>query len=220
MHKFDVKYTFDNYYEYYKFVLIKQRMVRDIIFCILFCAIGVYFLVDTSENTSGIFIPIFSFAMGIVSALTGYIMLPITKKQLKNRQSDIDRTHIVVTFSQDSVIYENLTEKKDAEKNIKSETSTSDVNDSALKDETPTSNENDNALKDEKVKDENTFELKYENFMVVRESKTLFMFYLDRQTVVILPKETYLGGDNFDSFKELILSKVPAKRVKFLKEKK
>ena len=31
MHKFDVRYSFDNYYEYYKFALIKQRILRDLI---------------------------------------------------------------------------------------------------------------------------------------------------------------------------------------------
>ena len=35
MHKFDVKYTYDNYFEYYKFVLIRQRILKDCLFFVL-----------------------------------------------------------------------------------------------------------------------------------------------------------------------------------------
>ena len=60
MHKFDVKYTYDNYYEYYKFVLIKQRIVKDLIFCVLFIAVAVYWWVDTGESTANEILPILS----------------------------------------------------------------------------------------------------------------------------------------------------------------
>ena len=72
---------------------------------------------------------------------------------------------------------------------------------------------------DKPVEDEKTFVLKYINFLVVRESANLFMFYLDRQTVVIIPKERFVEGGTLADFKNFILTKIDPKRVKFLKEK-
>ena len=46
------------------------------------------------------------------------------------------------------------------------------------------------------------------------------MFYLDRQTVVILPKSTYVSQSDLAEFKNFILTKVNPKRVRFIKEKK
>ena len=39
--------------------------------------------------------------------------------------------------------------------------------------------------------------LNYVNFMRVNETKGLFLFYLDRQTVIILPKETFMHQITF-----------------------
>ena len=50
MHKFDVKYTFDNYYEYYKYTLIKSRILKDSIFCIVFFAFAAYIFIDKSAD--------------------------------------------------------------------------------------------------------------------------------------------------------------------------
>ena len=44
------------------------------------------------------------------------------------------------------------------------------------------------------------------------------MFYLDRQTVIILPKETYVSEQSIADFKNFILTKIDPKRVKFLKD--
>ena len=53
----------------------------------------------------------------------------------------------------------------------------------------------------------------------VKETKGLFLFFLDKQTVIILPKETYQNGSDFTSFKEFISTKINVKRIKFLKDK-
>ena len=114
MHKFDVKYTFDNYLEYYKFVLIRQRILRDFIFALFFVGIAIYWWIDKSENTANNFLPIFAIVMGVLFPLMNLITLPMLKKQLHARQAEIDRTHIVVTFNEEEVIYENLTVKAEA----------------------------------------------------------------------------------------------------------
>ena len=50
MYNFDVKYTFDNYYEYYKYTLIKSRILKDSIFCIVFFAFAAYIFIDKSDK--------------------------------------------------------------------------------------------------------------------------------------------------------------------------
>lgn len=190
MHKFDVKYTFDDYYEYYKFILIRQRILRDIIFGLLFVGVAIYFWVDQSESTSGNVIPIFSLVMGLLFPLMNYLTIPMLKKQLNQRKEEINRTHIIVTFNEDEVIYENLTEKIPQVNETEGET---------------------------EKKEESVFNLRYLNFMSIKETKNLIMFYLDRQTVIILPKSTYVEGNGIDEFKNFILQKVNPKRVKFLK---
>ena len=193
MYKFDVKYTLDNYFEYYKFLLVKQRILRDVIFGLVFVGVAVYFWVDQTEATSGNIIPIFSLVMGLAFPLMNYITVPMLKKQLKRREDEINNTHLVVTFldnqsiEEDQVVYENLTERA------------------------PELDENG----EEKVT-ENVFKLKYINFMAVKETKGLIMFYLDRQTVIILPKSTYEGEGSIEDFKQFIRRKVNPKRVKFL----
>lgn len=204
MYKFDVKYTLDNYFEYYKFLLIKQRILRDVIFGLVFVGVAIYFWVDKSESTSGNVIPIFSLVMGLTFPLMNYITVPMLKKQLKKREDEIYRTHLIVTFldnpsiEDDQVIYENLTEIIPAAKeNVE------------VVDE--------NSENKEEKEPENVFKLKYLNFMAIKESKNLIMFYLDRQTVIILPKSTYVGEGSIEDFKQFIKRKVNPKRVKFLK---
>lgn len=193
MYKFDVKYTLDNYFEYYKFLLVKQRILRDVIFGLVFVGVAIYFWVDQTEATSGNIIPIFSLVMGLAFPLMNYITVPMLKKQLKRREDEINKTHLVVTFldnqsiEEDQVVYENLTERA------------------------PELDENG----EEKVT-ENVFKLKYINFMAVKETKGLIMFYLDRQTVIILPKSTYEGEGSIEDFKQFIRRKVNPKRIKFL----
>ena len=194
MYKFDVKYTIENYFEYYKFLLVKQRILRDVIFGLVFVGVAIYFWVDQSEATSGNIIPIFSLVMGFAFPLMNYITIPMLKKQLKKREEEINNAHLVVTFydnptiEYDQVVYENLTEKA------------------------PTLDENGEEKEVERV-----FKLKYINFMAVKETKGLFMFYLDRQTIIILPKSTFLGEGSIDDFKQFIRRKISLKRIKFLK---
>lgn len=230
MYKFDVKYTFDNYYEYYKFVLIKQRIVRDLVFCALFIAVAIYWWVDKTEATNNTLLPIFSLIMGCVFPLMNLVTLPMLKKQLHARQSEIDRTHIVVTFDEDEIIYENLSitneEVKDEVKEVND-----DVQENVIDEvvENPTNDDNNKVVeengnvdevKDEEKVNDRIFKLKYNNFLSVKETKGLFLFFLDKQTVIILPKETYQNGSDFTSFKEFISTKINVKRIKFSNNKK
>ena len=218
MHKFDVRYSFDNYYEYYKFALIKQRILRDLIFSVLFIGIAIYWWVDAGEATEGNVLPIFALVMGVVFPLMNLLTFPMLKKQIRSKQSEIDRTHIVVTFEEDEIIYENQSEpakpvvneeKVEVKEEVKEEQPAEEVVE--VKEEQPA----------EEVKSEEgerVFRLKYANFLQVKETEGLFLFFLDRQTVIILPKTTYVGGEDFAEFKNFILSKINPKRVKFLKK--
>ncbi len=215
MHKFDVKYTFDNYLEYYKFVLIKQRILRDMVFALFFVGIAVYWWIDASEETANNFLPIFAVAMGVLFPLMNLLTLPMLKKQLRSRQAEIDRTHIVVTFDEEEIVYENLTVKPEAaqvveEKVAEEEHAAEQVNEEAKE-------ENEEKV-EEKPSEERVFKLAYQNFLSVKETANLFLFYLDRQTVIILPKETYVTVGEMSEFKNFILSKVNPRRVKFLKK--
>lgn len=206
MHKFDVRYSFDNYYEYYKFALIKQRILRDLIFSVLFIGIAIYWWVDGGEATEGNVLPIFALVMGVVFPLMNLLTFPMLKKQIRSKQSEIDRTHIVVTFEEDEIIYENLSEPakpvvNEEKVEVKEE----------VKEEQP-------AEEAKSEEGERVFKLKYANFLQVKETEGLFLFFLDRQTVIILPKTTYVGGEDFAEFKNFILSKINPKRVKFLKK--
>ena len=212
MHKFDVKYTYDNYFEYYKFVLIRQRILKDCLFFVLFVGVGLYWLLDRSDSTSGNLLPILSFVFAVGMPLMNLITIPMIKKQLHQRQAEIDRTHIVVTFNEDEITYENLTAEP-----VKEETPI-DVKEENEEQETPVE---ETPVEEVEATEESDkiFTLKYTNFLTVRESKGLFMFYLDKQTVIILPKETYVSEQSFAEFRNFILSKVDPRRVKFLKEK-
>ena len=215
MHKFDVKYSFDNYYEYYKFALVKQRILRDIIFSVLFIGIAIYWWVDGGEATEGSILPIFAISMGVIFPLMNLLTLPMLKKQIRSKQAEIDRTHIVVTFDEEEIIYENLSEmptpakKEEKVEEVKEETTQEAVE---VVEEKP-------AEEAKPQEDERVFKLKYANFMQVKETEGLFLFFLDRQTVIILPKTTYVNGEDYSEFKNFILSKINPKRVKFLKNK-
>lgn len=217
MHKFDVKYTLDNYVEYYRFVLLKKNLIKNIIFVILFLAIGIFWLVDTGEGTQGVVLPIVSFAFSALVVLMEFITFPMVKKNLKNRQSEIDRTHIFITFDHDEVVYTNLTEvdKKSETEEVKPEEEVEPIENPIDVEE----NVNEKIVEDEKEKlPDNVFKLKYENFMLVKETKGLFLFYLDRNTVIIMPKTTYVGDFDVSSFKEFVRCKINNKRIKFFKE--
>lgn len=220
MHKFDVKYTYDNYYEYYKFVLIKQRIIKDLIFCVLFVAVAIYWWVDKSESTDNKLLPILSLVFGIGMPMLNFVTIPMIKKQLRNRQHEIDTTHIVVTFNEEEVVYENQSEFSKENKEVVETSEPAEETvavENTVNESTPVVEE----TKAEEVKeDDRIFTLKYNNFLSVKESKNLFMFYLDRQTVIILPKSTYTGYNDLSEFKNFILTKINPKRVKFIKEKR
>ena len=137
--------------------------------------------------------------MGVVFPMMNFLTVPMLKKQLHSRQAEIDRTHIVVTFGEEEVVYENLTVKPEEVKPVEEVVENSE--------ETPV----------EKPAEEKVFRLNYQNFLAVKETKNLFLFYLDRQTVIILPKSTYVTVGEFDEFKAFILTKVNPRRVKFVK---
>lgn len=206
MYKFDVRYNLKNYYEYYKFLIIKQRFYRDMILSLVFFGIAIYWFVDTTENTNGILLPIFAIIMGILFPLMNFITFPMIKKQLRARQKEIENTHLTVTFNDDEVVYENLTEKLVDEIKETNE----------VKNEEASVENGNNSQSDE---EERIFKLNYVNFMRVNETKGLFLFYLDRQTVIILPKETFIEGSSLKDFKEFILTKIDKKRIRFIKEK-
>lgn len=217
MHKFDVKYTFDNYLEYYKFVLIRQRILRDFIFALFFVGIAIYWWIDKSENTANNFLPIFAIVMGVLFPLMNLITLPMLKKQLHARQAEIDRTHIVVTFNEEEVIYENLTVKAEAAAApvVEETPATEETSEENVEEKVEVVEE---AKKVEKPSEERVFKLSYQNFLSIKETTNLFLFYLDRQTVIILPKETYTAVNELAEFKNFILTKVNPRRVKFLKK--
>ena len=217
MHNFDIKYTLDDYYEYYSFVMFKQRMIREIIFFTLFVGIGVYWLIDQSEQTQGIFLPIFSFAMAVLIPLMTLAYIPLIRGQLKKRQEEIDKTHINVTFNEDEVVYENLTINPEKPVEPKPEVSQDEATEV---EEKPAEPEVVEEKATEVNKEENIFRLKYENFMVVKETKHLFLFYLDRSTCIIIPKNKYTTMTELDSFKEFILGHINPKRVRFASSKK
>ena len=222
MHKFDVKYTFDNYLEYYKFVLIKQRVLRDLVFALFFVGIAIYWWVDTSENTANNFLPIFAIVMGVLFPLMNLVTLPMLKKQLRSRQAEIDRTHIVVTFDEEEITYENLTVKPETtpvvEEKVEEEATTEVETTEEVQPEEVAEQVVEEKVEEEKPADERVFKLAYQNFLSIKETTNLFLFYLDRQTVIILPKETYVTEGELAEFKNFILSKVNPRRVKFLKK--
>ena len=242
MYKFDVKYTFDNYLEYYKFVLIKQRIYRDLIVSFLFLFFGLFCLIDNSESTKGVVLPIICLVFAVLFPLMGLLTLPVIKKQLRSRQGDIDRTHIEITFDDEKVVYNNLTiydENKNEEainvndnsnekveennetivdeNNLETKPDDNELAESKNNSTTTENKENENNIKDE----DRIFEFKYDNFYNIKELNGLFLFSLDKRTVIIIPKETFVGEGTIDDFKEFIINHVPnAKKVVKLKKTK
>ena len=276
MYKFDVKYTFDNYYEYYKYTLIKSRIVKDLFFCLVFFGFAAYLFVDQSPETSDA-LAIFSIILGVLFPLMNFATLPILKKQLKAKQRDIDNTRIFVTFTEEEVIYQNLTVKPEETVKVE-ETPVEDKEAHVIDDELVTEETSveeivaeevvtveviaEEAVAEEVVTeelpaeetvaeevvteeapveeavveevvteeapveeveeditvecdDEKTFKLSYKNFMSVKETENLLLFYLDKRTVVILPKSTLLGKKTVAEFKEFVKTKINRSRVKF-----
>ena len=214
MHKFDIKYKLEDYYEYYKFIMFRQRLIRESLFFFIFVGIGVYWLAAKQE---GLFIPIFSFCMAVLVPMMTLLYVPLIKRQLSKRQDEIDRTHIVVSFDENEVVYENQTapvEKPISEPVVEKEKKEED---NQSEDTTPVDNNKKEEQQPEQPKEENIFRLKYENFLSVKETKGLLLFYLDRQTVVIIPKTTYCQGDDLSEFKMFILSHINPRRVRFKK---
>jgi len=211
MFKFDVRYTIENYYEYYKFVLVKQRIFRDLFFSLLFVGIAVYWWVDTTENTNNEFLPWFAIIMAVIAPLMNFISLPSLKKQLVARKPEIDRTHILIEFNDEEVVYDNQSTKPEPVKEEVKEEAKPEVEGEAKEE-----------VKEEKVEEnkeeQHIFNLKYNNFLQINETENLLLINLDRQTIIILPKNSIVEG-NLKEFKAFLLSKVPAKRVHFLKEK-
>ena len=208
MYKFDVKYTLDNYYEYYKYVLVKQKIVRDLLFCFLFIAFALYLWIDTTEETAGNTLPIFSVVMAIMFPLMNVLTLPVLKRQLKAKNEDVKNTHLIVTFGEKEVIYENHSTRDEAV----AKPVPVDEQEAKVVDE-------DSVEEKQELGNDKIFALQYDNFMSVKETANLFMFYLDKRTVIILPKETYVGEESLEEFKKFILSKINIKRVRFLKSK-
>lgn len=273
MFRFDVKYTFDNYMEFYKNVLVKKDIIRNIIFAIFFVGLGIMFLVQGSKNTT---VAIIAIVMGCAFPLISLLSIPMLKKQIRAREAEFSKTHIDIAFYDDEIIYTNLTVTEEPASNVESEvkeevtnenneeivpeevvtnenneeTVTSEVKEEIVTNEdkaTEVSVENEEVTTEEPVEDapveevveekenqepevveeksestkendENVIPLKYANFMLVKESRNLLMFYLDRSTTIIIPKDTLAEGGSIKDFKEFILTKVDNKFVKFNKK--
>ena len=213
MYEFDVKYTLENYLEYYKYVLFKSKWWRDVIFMVLFIGIAVYWWVDQSEGTKSNFVPIFACIMACIFPLMNLLTQPMLKKNLKARQPEIDRTHVYITFEADQVVYKNLSEDPSLDEK-KEEPKEEKLEEQPVEEEKTEENKTEDETG---AVDNRTFILKYENFSTVRELDSLYLFYLDKQTLIILPKTTLVKGEH-DKFKEFIVDKIPDKRrIKFAK---
>ncbi len=231
MYKFDVKYKFENYLEYYKYALIKSKMWRDILFAVMFIAIGIYWIVSKQKTT---YVAYFCFAFGIIIPLWSFVSFPLIKKQLRNNLPVIERTHLIVTFNDEEIVYENLSldakPTTDDNKEEVKETAVAEENivEEKVEEKLETIDANEETSTEEKTEpkeetkeqtnEERVFKLKYNNFQLVREIDGLIVFYLDRQTIIILPKETLVENGNIDEFKSFILTKMPTNRVKFSKK--
>lgn len=224
MYKFDVKYKFENYLEYYKYALIKSKMWRDILFAVMFIAIGIYWIVSKQKTT---YVAYFCFAFGIIIPLWSFVSFPLIKRQLRNNLPVIERTHLIVTFNDEEIIYENLSlDVGTSTPDNKEEKAKEDVVEEKVEEkleaidanEETSTEEKTEPKEEEKTNEERVFKLKYNNFQLVREIGGLIVFYLDRQTIVILPKETLVENGNIDEFKSFILTKMPTNRVKFSKK--
>ena len=80
MFTFDINYTNEEYMEYYKDILITRKIVRNIIFILIFVAIAVIWWVDGSESTTGNFIPIFALVAAVLLPLMKFLYIPSLKQ--------------------------------------------------------------------------------------------------------------------------------------------
>ena len=229
MHKFDVRYTNEHYKEYYKYALIQRTLVKNIICCVGFLLTGllVMFYLKNDDGSTSWGLGIIIMVLALLIPLSNLMIYPIAMKKLAKQQADLARIHVEVTFDEEEIIYNNLTEPKptapvsepiDVENEPKSDVEvvenevTDVVEDDKPVEEKPSTNEE---------TDENKFSLKYNNIMLVKELQNQYLFYLDRSTVIILPKDTYVGESNIGDFKEFILSKFQdPRRIKLLKNSK
>ncbi len=211
MYQFDINYTHKEYMEYYKDVLITRKILRNVIFVLLFVAIAIVWWVDKSDNTKGNFLPIFSLVFAVIIPVSNIIYIPILNHQLKLRKAELDSIKINLTFTDNEIIYENLTvpvnlEPVEENKPVNEETPEVEVVDEDKdKYEQPDEEENQDSQK--------IFTLRYNNFYDVRATKNLILLALDRQIVIIIPKRTITVG-TIDNFVNFLASKIPAKRFK------
>jgi len=110
MYEFDVDYLNEEYMEYYKDVLITRKIVRNIVFVLIFVAIAVVYWVDKSDATKGNFVPIASLVAAVILPCSNLLYIPLLKRQLKLREQEVKSIHIHLTFEDDKIIYENKTE--------------------------------------------------------------------------------------------------------------
>ena len=110
MFTFDINYTNEEYMEYYKDILITRKIVRNIIFILIFVAIAVIWWVDGSKSTTGNFIPIFALVAAVLLPLMNFLYIPLLKRQLRLREREVQNVHLFLTFEEDKIIYENKTE--------------------------------------------------------------------------------------------------------------
>lgn len=219
MYQFDINYTNKEYMEYYKYVLITRKIIRTIIFMALFIAIAIIWWVDPTKKTSGNFIPIFSLAFSIIVPLSNLIYIPLLKRQLKLRDAEVKSIKIGLTFTDQEIIYENLTIPVQAEENTPSETT--DIEEDKKEETVPNENANEVLQEEEsqyeqeepQPEPQRTFTLHYNNFYEVTATKNLVMMSLDHQTVIIIPKRTITVG-TIDEFITFLASKIPARRFK------
>ncbi len=208
MYEFDVDYLNEEYMEYYKNVLITRKIVRNIVFVLIFVAIAVVYWVDKSDATKGNFVPIASLVAAVILPCSNLLYIPLLKRQLKLREQEVKSIHIHLTFEDDKIIYENKTEALPKVEEEKPE----------LVEENPSSaeeivEEDSEFEKEEEPVAQKEFTLHYNNFYEVTATKNLVMMALDRQTVIIIPKRTIQKG-TIENFIAFLSTKITPSRFK------
>lgn len=224
MFTFDINYTNEEYMEYYKDILITRKIVRNIIFILIFVAIAVIWWVDGSESTTGNFIPIFALVAAVLLPLMNFLYIPLLKRQLRLREREVQNVHLFLTFEEDKIIYENKTEPlPDIVPETKENESTEEVQQEQQEEVETVSEESENVEtveeeeyeteEEEKKEPQKVFTLHYNNFYEVTATKNLVMMSLDRQTVIIIPKRCIQKG-TIDAFVQFLASKIYPSRFK------
>ncbi len=215
MYEFDVNYTNEEYMEYYVDILIKRKIVRNVVFVLLLLGIAAFWFFDKSDNTGGNFVPIFSLAAAVLIPLTNFLYIPMVKKQLRMRENEVKSIAIHLTFNEDEIIYENNTvnvnEVIDENPEVVEEEKPENVETEEVE---VVEEEGDYETEDEvEQPQEKVFTLHYNNFYEVRQTKNLVLMSLDRETVIIIPKRTIQKG-NIDDFLYFLGSKIAPFRFK------